>query len=77
MRFDGLKEQVANLKLWQGIVIVTDISLVGWLLPAGDTVERPRAFLAVLGIMETLVTIVAFCVVLVIVGIALDAARRK
>src|SRR5260370_34448226 len=27
---DGTKEQVAYAKLWQGIVVVTDISLIGW-----------------------------------------------
>lgn len=29
---DGLKEELAYLKLWLGIMIVTSISLVGWLL---------------------------------------------
>jgi len=29
---DRLKEQVAYLKFWQGIVVVTDISLGGWLV---------------------------------------------
>jgi len=29
---DQLKEQVAYLKFWQGIMVVTDISLVGWLI---------------------------------------------
>ncbi len=29
---DHLKEQVAYLKFWQGIVVVTDISLAGWLI---------------------------------------------
>jgi hypothetical protein len=28
---DRLKEQLAYLKFWQGIMVVTDISLVGWL----------------------------------------------
>src|SRR5258708_35975101 len=27
---DGTKEQVAYAKLWQGVVVVTDISLIGW-----------------------------------------------
>lgn len=29
---DGLREDLAYLKLWLGIMIVTSISLVGWLL---------------------------------------------
>jgi hypothetical protein len=100
---DQLKEEVAYLKLWQGIMIVTDISLAGWLVCAADTAGRLQFFLAVLECLpanlgccgaaskdrgphkadrkaigvETLATIIAFCVVLVIVGIALHAARDK
>ncbi len=29
---DGVKEEIAYLKLWLGIMIVTGISLIGWLL---------------------------------------------
>jgi hypothetical protein len=29
---DGAKEEIAYLKLWLGIMIVTGISLIGWLL---------------------------------------------
>ena len=28
---DRLKEQVAYLKFWQGVLVVTDISMIGWL----------------------------------------------
>ena len=31
-QLDVLKEKIAYLKLWLSIVVVTDISLVGWLL---------------------------------------------
>ncbi len=31
-QIDLLKEKIAYLKLWLGIIVVTDISLVGWLL---------------------------------------------
>ncbi len=31
-QLDVLKEKIAYLKLWLGIIVVTDISLVGWLL---------------------------------------------
>ncbi len=29
---DWLKERIAYLKLWLGIMIVTDVSLIGWLV---------------------------------------------
>lgn len=29
---DGLKEEATYLKLWIGIMVVTGISLIGWLL---------------------------------------------
>jgi len=29
---DTLKEKIAYLKLWLGIFVVTDISLIGWLI---------------------------------------------
>jgi hypothetical protein len=32
---DRVRERIAYLKLWQGIMVVTDISLVGWLITAG------------------------------------------
>lgn len=48
---DRLKEEVAYLKLWLGIVVVTDISLVGWLIIAVDEADRLRIVLAVLGIV--------------------------
>lgn len=47
---DRLKEQVAYLKFWQGIVVVTDISLTGWLITASDTATRLTAILAVAGV---------------------------
>ncbi len=31
-----MREQIAYLKFWQGIMVVTDISLVGWLITAAD-----------------------------------------
>lgn len=31
-KLDGLKEELAYLKLWLGIMVVTGISLVAWLL---------------------------------------------
>jgi len=68
---DHLKEQVAYLKVWLGIVVVTDISLAGWLISSSDR----AASLTVIA-MEIIAAIAMFAVVLVIVGVALDAARR-
>jgi hypothetical protein len=31
---DRTKEELAYLKFWQGIVVVTDISVAGWLISA-------------------------------------------
>lgn len=47
---DRLKEQVAYLKFWQGIVVVTDISLTGWLITASATATRLTVILAVVGV---------------------------
>jgi hypothetical protein len=32
---DRLKEEVANLKFWQGVAVLTLISLAGWLITNG------------------------------------------
>ena len=45
---DRLKEQLAYLKFWQGVMVVTDISLVGWIV---STVDGARAFTVVLAII--------------------------
>ena len=46
---DRVREQVAYLKFWQGIMVVTDISLMGWLVSTTDTSNR--VVLAVVGVM--------------------------
>ena len=48
---DYLKEKLAYYKFWQGIVVVTDISLTGWTLSSVDEGPRVRVLLALLGIM--------------------------
>ncbi len=48
---DRLKEQVSYLKFWQGIVVVTDISLGGWLISASDTAAPLTFILAVAGVV--------------------------
>ena len=48
---DRIKEQLAYLKFWQGIVVVTDISLAGRLISASDTAARLAVILAVAGVV--------------------------
>lgn len=48
---DRLKEQVAYLKFWQGIVVVTDISLGGWLISATNTAAPLTVVLAIAGVV--------------------------
>ena len=48
---DRLKEQVSYLKFWQGIVVVTDISLGGWLVSASGTAARLAVILAIAGVV--------------------------
>ena len=48
---DRLKEQVAYLKFWQGIMVVTDISLVGWLVSTADGARPLTVSLAIIGVV--------------------------
>lgn len=48
---DHLREEVAYLKFWLGIVVVTDISLAGWLLSSSDTAAPYTVFFAVIGLV--------------------------
>jgi len=48
---DRLKEQVAYLKFWQGIMVVTDISLVGWLVSTADGARPLTVALAIVGVV--------------------------
>jgi len=55
---DRLKEQLAYLKFWQGIVVVTDISLAGWLVSASNTAAFFTVVLAIAGVVLLSVGIV-------------------
>ena len=48
---DHLREEVAHLKFWLGIVVVTDISLAGWLISSSDTAAPYTVFFAVVGLI--------------------------
>lgn len=47
---DRLKEQLAYLKFWQGIMVLTDISLVGWLVSTADRARDLSIVLAIIGV---------------------------
>ena len=48
---DVIKEQIAYLKLWLGILVVTDISLVGWFISNISITSRVLIFGALIGII--------------------------
>ena len=48
---DRLKEQLAYLKFWQGIMVITDISLVGWLVSTADSAAASLRFYAIVGVV--------------------------
>jgi len=48
---DRLKEQLAYLKFWQGIMVVTDISLVGWLVSTADGAAPLSVVLGTVGVV--------------------------
>ncbi|MBI3796225.1 MAG: hypothetical protein HY268_04545 [Deltaproteobacteria bacterium] len=54
-RLDKAKEQIAYLKFWPGVMVVTDISLVGWLVSSADAAPA----LKVLGALVAVVVITA------------------
>jgi hypothetical protein len=47
---DRLKEEVAYLKLWQGVAVVSFASLIGWLVSSGPTASAWTTALAVAGV---------------------------
>ena len=48
---DVAKETIAYLKFWMGVLVVSDISLVGWLLSDMDASPDLRTYAAVLAII--------------------------
>ena len=54
---DRLKEQVAYFKYWQGVMLVTDISIIGWLISSADNASRSTVILAFIGVILLTVAI--------------------
>jgi len=48
---DRTKEEVAYLRFWQGIVVVTNISLLGWSVSAFDSAPLLTIGLAAAGVL--------------------------
>lgn len=48
---DRIKEQLVYLRFWLGIMVVTDISLVGWLASTVDTATTALLIFAIAGIV--------------------------
>jgi hypothetical protein len=48
---DHLREEIAYLKFWLGIFVVTDISLAGWLISSPGTVPTYTILFAVCGLI--------------------------
>ena len=54
-KVDKAKEQIAYLKFWLGVMVVTDISLVGWVVSSAG----PAPAHQVLGALVAVVVITA------------------
>ena len=48
---DRIKEQLAYLKFWQGVIVVTEISLVGWLISTASTADPALWSFAAVGVV--------------------------
>ena len=48
---DHVKEQLAYFKLWQGVMIVTEISVIGWLVSSWDRAAPSTVLLALAGVV--------------------------
>jgi hypothetical protein len=48
---DRLKEQLVYLRFWLGIMVVTEITLVGWLISTPNTADPVLWSLAAIGVV--------------------------
>ncbi len=48
---DVTKEKIAYLKVWLGILVVTDISTFGWLISNVDTAMPPLLWAAIIAVV--------------------------
>lgn len=59
-QIDIVKETIAYLKFWLGVLVVSDISLIGWLLTNAGTAANLKTYGAIIGI--AVITISVFFV---------------
>ena len=57
---DRIKEQIAYLKFWLGVMVVTDLSLVGWLISNAGGESRYKVIGALVAV--TVITVSSFAV---------------
>jgi hypothetical protein len=53
---DKAKEQIAYLKFWLGVMVVTDISLVGWFISSADSAPVHKVIGAIVAVVVITVT---------------------
>ncbi len=59
-QIDIVKETIAYLKFWLGVMVISDISLVGWLLSNAGVASELKTYGAVIGV--GVITLSAFFV---------------
>ena len=57
---DKAKEQIAYLKFWLGVMVVTDISLVGWLVSSAGSAPAHKVVSALVAVV--VITVAGFVV---------------
>jgi hypothetical protein len=50
-KLDRLKEQIAYFKYWLGVVVLSNISLIGWLLTSLDSAPSRLQAMAIFGVI--------------------------
>jgi len=55
---DKAKEQIAYLKFWLGVMVVTDISLVGWFIASADSAPTHKVVGALVAVV--VITVAGF-----------------
>jgi hypothetical protein len=59
-KIDKAKEQLAYFKFWLGVMVLTDISLVGWLVSSAETASTHKIVGAVVAV--GVITVAGFIV---------------
>lgn len=56
-RLDVAKETIAYLKFWMGVLVVSDISLVGWLLSDDNSLIDLKTYAAIFSVAVITISI--------------------